>query len=91
MVELDPFGQDIRAFESVIGRALGSGQTELEAPQEVIDYHNPNGLNGARFFIYKGIKVYPAGEMEAIKKEQSIQLGQRLHGAKEGIVLGRTS
>lgn len=85
------FGQEVREFESIIGRALGMGETELEASQPIIDYYNPAGLGGTEYFIYKGIKIYPVGQIAKIKAEESVQLGQRLHGAKEGKVVGRTT
>lgn len=77
---LDPFGGELRSFETVIARAKHQKVDEVEAPQSVIDHYNPNGLGGAKYFIYKGIKVCPVGEGDAIRAAEAVQMDVKLHG-----------
>lgn len=66
------------------------GEEWVETSPEIIQYFNRNGLNGAKFFIYEGIKVAPFGESEAIEGSNHEQLGQRIHGTAEHLVDNRT-
>jgi len=84
----DHFGQDIRDFISQIAVCKSQGMEELESSNEIIKYYNRGGLGDAKYFIFEGIKVYPLGQMETIKKEAEEQMSVRLHGHKEGRVVG---
>ena len=84
----DPFGQEIRDFVSNIARCHQEGVKETEASDEIIQYYNQNGLGEAKFFIFQSVCVYPMGKTAAIKAEMSEQMSKRLHGAKEGTVVG---
>ncbi|MCA2656872.1 hypothetical protein [Microcystis sp. M061S2] len=85
---IDPTGELLRAFQTKIAQAqhhaMVTGGTmesaEIEADKTIIDYFNPNGLGEGKFFIYQGVKVYPQGEMEKIKAEDSASLVNKLHG-----------
>jgi len=68
--------------------ASGMGTGEIETSQAVIDYYNPNGTGPSGYFFYKGIAVYPHGKTEEIKLANREQIGKRLHGVKEGEVVG---
>ena len=85
---MDPFGQEIRDFISNVARCQAEGVEETEASDEILAYYNRNGMGNSKFFIFQGIKVYPLGKTAAIKAEAAEQMGKRLHGAKEGIVVG---
>lgn len=65
-----------------------NNEDEIEASDEIIKYYNRNGLGEAKYFIFEGIKVYPMGKTEEIQKTEAEGLAQRLHGAKEGVVVG---
>lgn len=60
----------------------------MEASPEIIQYYNKKGLNGAEHFIYAGISVFPLGRTEEIKAKENEDLSKRLHGAKEGVLVG---
>lgn len=78
-------------FESKISRAQFDGVDHIETAQPVIDYFNKKGLNGAKYFIYKGIKIFPVGTAAKIMEEEQTPLSVTLHGAMEGKIEGRTS
>jgi len=87
-MNMDPFSEDIRDFQSAVAIAKQTGETEIETSQRIIDFFNPIGLGGAKHFIYQGIIVYPQGESEAIKAEMNESIAKKLHGAKEGVFVG---
>lgn len=72
----------ISAFQRDIAVAKHNRQTEIEAPQEIIDHLNPGGLGGAKYFHYHGIMVFPPGAGIEIKKEMAITQDEKLHGFK---------
>ena len=76
-------------FETKISVALMGDEREVETTEEVIKYLNPRGLGIGKYFIYKGVKVYPQGSKDSIVAEESVQISQRLHGAAD-MVLERT-
>lgn len=90
---IDPFGDDLRMFETTVARAIHSqmngltDEAKVEVDQSVIDYYNPHGMGGAKYFVYKGVKVYPTGEMDAIDEEESIHTNDKMHGTSGGKIL----
>jgi len=61
-------------FENKIQRAKIMKETWVETSKEVINHHNPRGLGGGEFFIYKDIRVSEAGTkdtLEASEKEKN--------------------
>lgn len=90
---LDPFGADLRDFQTTVAIAQHNRRShderiEIEAAQKIIDHFNPNGVGPAGFFIFHGVYVYPEGRTAEIKAQGSEQIGKRLHGIKEGDVVG---
>lgn len=85
---LDPLAADIRDFTAAVAVAKHKGEENIETSEEVIAFFNPNGLGGAKHFIYNGIMVCPYGQTEQIRKEMNEALSAKLHGAKEGILVG---
>lgn len=73
-------------FETKISVALMGDEREVETSEEVIKYLNPRGLGIGKYFIYKGVKVYPQGTRDAIQAEESVQISQRLHGAADMVL-----
>lgn len=83
---IDPFGDELRDFETNVARALhgaAQGVTDeamIEAPEQVIAYYNPNGLGTANYFIYRGCKVYPTGKMAETIEAETQHMQTTLHG-----------
>jgi hypothetical protein len=81
---IDDVKETVSEFMDKIAQAKHAGEESIEASPEIIAHYNRNGLNGAKFFIYSGIKVYPTGKTQEIEDEINTPLGQTLHGAQEG-------
>ena len=71
-----------------IARAKQEGNEFIETTPEMIQFYNRGGLNGAQYFIYNGIKVFPTGMAEKILNKEGEQMGRRIHGAQEGLASG---
>lgn len=54
----------------------------VETTPEIIDHFNKQGLGGARYFVYKGIKVCAEGELEPIQEYLAKTMEERVHGTK---------
>jgi len=65
-------GQELITFEAKVGRAKQMGEDSVEASEDLINHYNPRGLGTAKYFTYKGIKVYPNGQTDAIESEESV-------------------
>ncbi len=87
-MQSDPFSEEIRNFQATIAIAKQTGEKEIETSQEIIDFFNPTGLGGAKHFIFQGVIVYPIGESEQIKAAMNESIAKKLHGAKEGVLVG---
>lgn len=64
---LDDTRITVSKFMDAISQAKMVGAESIETSQEIIDHFNRTGLNGAKFFIYSGIKVYPLGKSDEIE------------------------
>lgn len=64
---LDDTRVTVSKFLDAINLAKMEGAESIETTQEIIDHFNRSGLNGAPFFIFQGIKVYPIGKSEEIE------------------------
>lgn len=64
---LDDTRVTVSRFLDAISHAKMTGEESIETTQEVINHFNRQGLNGAKFFIYSGIKVYPLGKSDEIE------------------------
>lgn len=88
-LEVTPkFSENIGEFENRIAMSALNGEDSLETSKEIMAIINRKwqGLNGARFCVYKGIKVFPIGEREEIEEEMDRSIGEMLHGGNEGTV-----
>lgn len=79
--------ETVEQFEQKIAEAQREGTEWIETTPEMIAKYNRTGLGGNQYFIYKGVKVAPYGEIEAIVDREDEQLGQRIHGRSEGVVI----
>ncbi len=84
---LDDVKETVNSFLDKIAVAKSNGDESIETTPEIISHYNRNGLNGAQYFIYSGIKVYPLGKKAEIEKKENEQMGQKIHGVQEGVVL----
>lgn len=79
-------------FEMKVAQAIASQHTDapvewIETSPEVMAHYQPRGLNGAKFFVYRGIKVCPYGMVEKIEEEMNEPLAQKIFGKEEGVVI----
>ena len=86
---IDDVKETISQFMDRIAVAKATGDEWIETTPEIVHHYNRAGLGGAEFFIYSGIKVCEHGKLEGILAKESTQIGQTLHGSKEGIIEGR--
>lgn len=80
--------EPMSVFQGRIAAAKHQKVESIETSQEIIDYLNPNGLNGAKYFIYQGVKVYPEGKTAEIESEEDKPIHERLHGKGSIIIEG---
>lgn len=59
----------------------------IEASDKLIKHFNRKGLNGALYFIYNGVKVYPIGKTEEIEAQEAVSADERMHGTSGGTVV----
>lgn len=67
-----------------IAQAKMEGADSVETSPEIIAHFNRRGLNGAKYFIMDGIKVYPTGKTEEIEAEEDMPISQKVFGPSEG-------
>ncbi len=86
----------VSEFMDSIAIAKTNGDEWVETSPEIIRHYNRKGmginpLTGKQneFFLFDGIKVCPIGRIHAIEEEMDKQMNIRMHGEKEGIILGR--
>ena len=82
---LDPFGDELRNFESQCAVAQnlmlqGQHSGKMEASEAIIAHYNPAGLGGQEYFIYKGIKIFPTGKTSMIEDQENMSMERKLHG-----------
>jgi hypothetical protein len=76
----------VTEFMASIAAAKAVGEDWVETSADVIQRMMPQGLGGAKFFIYQGIKVCEYGQKEAVEADMDRPVGERLHGSGEGKV-----
>lgn len=81
--------ETLATFEARISEAQMAGDEWIETTDEILKFFNRKGMNGAKYFVYKGIKVCLKGEREEIEKECDEPLSRKLFGSSEGTVNGR--
>lgn len=64
----------------------GEGVISIEAAPHIFTHFNRKGLNGAKYFIFQNVKIYPIGQTEAIEAEEAVPMEERLHGKDGGTV-----
>lgn len=52
----------------------------VEASDEVIKQFYPQGLDGAGYFWYQGVRVYEKGKRAETEKKEAMTLGQMKFG-----------
>lgn len=81
-----------------IALAKHMGNEWVETTPEIIHHYNRNGLGErdvlgkkipVRYFIFDGIKVCAQGDLDKILEEESTPVEVLVHGAQEGVVVGR--
>lgn len=76
-------------FENRINRAKIMKETWVETSKEVIQHHNPNGLNGSNYFIYKNIRVSEEGTMDSILSDEKDKNTAHVPGHPGAVFEGR--
>ena len=82
-VDVNDKKEVLSEFIAKIANAKHLGNEWVETSKEIVDYYNPKGLNGAKYFIYDGIKVTEHGKSEEIEEENNQSIGQKIHGSEE--------
>lgn len=89
MNPIDPYQETMLSFEEKIRQAKDLQTPWIETTPEMVKYLNPRGLRGAKYFIYKGVRVCEHGMAEDIDAMENEQIGKRLFGNDEGVLIGR--
>lgn len=84
---VDDTKHTVHTFLDLISVAKSSGQEWVETTPEIIAHYNRQGLKGAKYFLFNGVKVCEIGQKAAILAEIDQPLSVKLHGAEEGKVL----
>lgn len=79
----------VRDFLDRIEIAKQNEEEWIEASPDIIHHYNRRGMNGAKYFIYAGIKVCGIGELEKILGAEHLQPDQIVHGKTESVIEGR--
>ncbi len=83
MDQVDDTKETVSQFLDKIAVAKSSGEEWVETSPEIIMHYNRHGLNGAKFFIFEGIKVCELGKLDEIIKEIEEPLHYKMYGASE--------
>lgn len=86
MIDDVPY-ETLGQFEAKIAQAQMQHHEWVETSPEVINYHQPKGLGGSKFFIYKNIKVCEYGMVEKIEEENNMSVGEKIFGSSEGVAV----
>lgn len=78
----------VHTFMDQIEQAKINGDEWVETTKEIIHHYNRKGLNGAKYFVYNGVKVCERGKLDEIINEMNMQEGHKVFGPTEGIVNG---
>ena len=84
MSDLNDKREVLSEFQAKVDHALMQGQEWVETSDEIIKYYNPKGLNGAEYFIFKGVKVAPYEQSASIQERLDQPMAERLHGDGQG-------
>lgn len=79
-----------RAAAAELELATTKEEQWVETTPEVIAKLNRNGLGGAKYFIYKGVKVCEYGKVEEIIAEEDTPVSDRVMGVAQAKIEGRT-
>ena len=66
-------------FHDAIQIAQAEQADLIEADMDVIAHYNPQGLGGAQYWIFQGIKVFPTGKSDEIMEKESVPMEKRVH------------
>lgn len=80
---IDDTKDTVHTFLDKIAVAKMNGDEWIETTPEIIMHYNRHGLNGAKYFIYDGIKVAVTGTVEDIVKEEDTPVNMRVFGKDE--------
>lgn len=80
---VDDVKETVNGFLDKVACAKLAGDEWVETTQDVIRHFNRNGMNGAKFFIYNGLKVCEFGKIEEIEAEMNEPVGRKIHGSSE--------
>lgn len=69
----DEFTETLTDFERKIDRARINGDEWVETSKEIVKHLNPRGLGGAKYFIFKNIKVAEKGTVDDLINEETAQ------------------
>ena len=72
--DIDKLKMDLSHFVGNVEVAQSGGW--VETTKEVMMHYNPKGLNGAKYFVYKGRKVCELGKIDEIEKEMDENFGE---------------
>jgi hypothetical protein len=67
--------------------AVALGDEWVETTPEIISLLQPRGLNGKKYFCWKGIKVCEHGKSQEISHEESMTVHDRMHPDSQTKVL----
>lgn len=85
--DVDDTRETVYTFLDKVSRAKMEGDEWIETTPEIIHHYNRSGLNGAKFFIYDGVKVCENGMREKIETDMNEAMGIKIHGTGEAKVL----
>lgn len=77
------FDTRMARFIKMIARARIE-KKDVEVDEDIINYLNPNGLGQLPYFHYQSVRVFKEGTKDDCLKMINMQVGQKLHGEKEG-------
>lgn len=58
--------ETLQEFEMRLDDVMRNEEEWIETTQENINYFNRRGMGGAKYFVYKGIKVCAYGDLEEL-------------------------
>lgn len=86
---IDDTADTVRTFLDKIAVAKGNQDEWVETSPEVIAHYNRRGMNGAKFFIFEGIKVCEHGKVDEIEHEMNESIAKKTFGDREGTIENR--
>lgn len=86
--QIDDTKESVYSFLDKIATAKREGLEWVETTPDMIRHYNRNGLNGAKYFVFEGIKVCEHGMSEKLEEDHSEDMAVKLHGKNEGKLVG---